>query len=328
MTVSTFAQIPLAAGGAIAASLSRAGLWTLSHYMRAPLANTGLLFLATFSAMAGTNALYSQTGPHPSPFFMESPAVPRPVERAEGLAVIPPVPVANAPARPQTATPPATTSTATPASTASTADAEEVVGNTEVFRVQTRLLELGLFQGKVDGYYGPMTASAIRAFETRNGMNPVGALTPSVISAILNSGSAARVQPATPAPAAATPASVPEAEVRAPEAIAAETINALVAAVETPRAPAATQTMPPPVPAASVPEASAAAAAPAANESLVMQIQRGLASLGFLHGAIDGRPGDTTARAIRNFEVYHNYRVTGEIRPELIEQLRAAGASL
>ena len=45
--------------------------------------------------------------------------------------------------------------------------------------------ELGLFNGKVDGFYGPMTASAIRSFETRNGMTPTGANDATVVEAIL-----------------------------------------------------------------------------------------------------------------------------------------------
>jgi peptidoglycan hydrolase-like protein with peptidoglycan-binding domain len=67
---------------------------------------------------------------------------------------------------------------------------------------------------------------------------------------------------------------------------------------------------------------------PAANTDLVRQVQRGLASLGFLHGAIDGEANAATARAIRNFEVYHNYEVTGRVTPELVDMLIAAGASV
>jgi peptidoglycan hydrolase-like protein with peptidoglycan-binding domain len=67
---------------------------------------------------------------------------------------------------------------------------------------------------------------------------------------------------------------------------------------------------------------------PATGRELVMQVQRGLASLGFLHGAIDGQANEATARAIRNFEVYHNYRVTGQVSPALVDMLVAAGASV
>ncbi|MCS6760494.1 MAG: peptidoglycan-binding protein, partial [Candidatus Devosia euplotis] len=68
--------------------------------------------------------------------------------------------------------------------------------------------------------------------------------------------------------------------------------------------------------------------APANNVQLISQIQRGLASLGFYRGSIDGRPGDSMARAIREFENFHNYKLTGQVKPGLVSLLRNAGASI
>jgi peptidoglycan hydrolase-like protein with peptidoglycan-binding domain len=59
---------------------------------------------------------------------------------------------------------------------------------------------------------------------------------------------------------------------------------------------------------------------------VVAKVQRGLASLGFLHGPADGVAGEATAKAIRNFEVYFNYNVTGRITPELLDLLVDSGA--
>ena len=59
---------------------------------------------------------------------------------------------------------------------------------------------------------------------------------------------------------------------------------------------------------------------------VVAKVQRGLASLGFLHGPADGVAGEATAKAIRNFEVYFNYKVTGRITPELMDLLIDNGA--
>jgi hypothetical protein len=61
---------------------------------------------------------------------------------------------------------------------------------------------------------------------------------------------------------------------------------------------------------------------------IVAKVQRGLASLGFLHGPADGIAGEATAKAIRNFEVYYNYKVTGRISPELLDLLVQNGASI
>ena len=61
---------------------------------------------------------------------------------------------------------------------------------------------------------------------------------------------------------------------------------------------------------------------------MVAKVQRGLASLGFLHGPADGVAGEATAKAIRNFEVYYNYPVTGRISRELPDLLIANGAAI
>jgi peptidoglycan hydrolase-like protein with peptidoglycan-binding domain len=265
------------------------------------------------------------------------------------------------------------------------------VGNKQVFELQKKLTELKLFNGTVDGFYGPMTARAIRAFEERNGMPPTGAISNEVMDAILRADAAGmapqRVQVADiapeplPAPTVrAARAQLPPVALNPVNAVqpatpvedafdtvtnsAAQTIDSIVAAVDgsrvTPTAPAVrpvpalpllastAQPMPAPVqqvatleriapPAVIVPQAEAsqqaaitpaATATPTSNTQLIEQVQRGLASLGFLQGAIDGKPGEATAKAIRAFEIFHNYEPTGEATPQLLGLLRDAGASI
>jgi peptidoglycan hydrolase-like protein with peptidoglycan-binding domain len=72
----------------------------------------------------------------------------------------------------------------------------------------------------------------------------------------------------------------------------------------------------------------AAGAVESKDPRLVAKVQRGLASLGFLSGEIDGVPGEATAKAIRNFEVWNNYDVTGRVTPGLVQLLAAAGAEI
>lgn len=393
MTASTFSHLPLMAGSAIATTLGRAGLWTLSRYMRAPLASTGLLAMVTLTALAGSNALYFQTARHPAPFFSHPGDVPVPMAQPQVV----PEPVVPAQRTELVALPAITNETT--GSVAPVAPApvvpDQPVGNRQAFDVQKKLTELGLFQGTVDGFYGPMTARAIRAFEERNGLVPTGALTPAIVDAILRADTsgiapqAAAVQPA-PAPVVVLPAPVQQAVVQpqvAPQPVAradqvvarlpelspvddavdtvgnaaAQTIDSIVAAVGGSRTtPAAqgvapipalpmlatsAQPMPAPVQVASLepmaaprpvtaveqPVANqqmAATVAPANNVQLVSQIQRGLASLGFYQGSIDGHPGDATAKAIREFENFHSYRVTGQIKPDLVGLLRDAGAAI
>nr|WP_314261391.1 peptidoglycan-binding protein [uncultured Devosia sp.] len=380
MTASTLSRPLLLAGSAVAAQMGRAGHWTLARYMRAPLASTGLLAMVTMTALAASNALYFQTARHPAPFFSPSPAVPVAVLDAEPEIAPTPQPM---PEMRQTAVlpnvaAPATTGSVPAAPVAAPAIPDAPVGNKDAFAVQKKLTEIGLFRGSVDGFYGPQTATAIRAFETQNGMTPTGALTPGVIDAILKSDTSGRVpvaqQPVPPAPvqqAVVQPQPVPQADVviaRVAEVspidsavdtvgtAAASTLDSIVAAVDGGRAtPASAQNTP--VPQASLPavapvapqpiqvaslepmaaprpvtavqsEPVAQTVLPANNVQLVSQIQKGLASLGFYHGSIDGHPGDATARAIREFENFHSYKVTGQINPDLVGLLRQAGASV
>ena len=134
---------------------------------------------------------------------------------------------------------------------------------------------------------------------------------------------------------------------------AANTIDSIVAAVDgtrgtgtpvanppTPNASLPSQAMPAPVQAApqaqsvvqtvanTTPPSQPRAARPATDGELVADIQRGLASLGFFRGQIDGNPGPETARAIREFENFHRYKITGQVQPDLIDLLRKAGATI
>ncbi|MCR6673355.1 peptidoglycan-binding protein [Devosia ginsengisoli] len=367
MTATTFTRLPLLAGTAVATSLGRAGLWTMSRYMRAPLASTGMLALVTLTALAASNALYFQTARHPAPFF--APAMDVPVAEPAAAPEPMPAPVRETAVVTTPVTQETTGSVAAPAPVIPAAP----VGNSDAFAVQKKLTELGLFNGTVDGFYGPMTANAIRAFEERNGMTPTGAMTRDVIDAILRADTAGLVPVAQPAPAVQQAVVVqPAPQVTQPQPVAqpdrvvarlpdlspvdqavdtignaaAQTIDSIVAAVDGGRTPPAApavkpipalplvaapqaQQMPAPVQVASLePMAPPAAVAPANNVQLVSQIQTGLASLGFYHGSIDGHPGDATAKAIREFENFHSYRVTGQVNPDLVGLLRQAGAAI
>ena len=61
---------------------------------------------------------------------------------------------------------------------------QTLIGNADIAAMQEKLKQLGLFDGTVDGYYGPKTADAIRAFEQRHGLPRTGAASPQVIEAV------------------------------------------------------------------------------------------------------------------------------------------------
>lgn len=361
MTAPSLSSLPLAAGSAVASSAGRAGLWAVSRFLRAPLTNGALLAMLTLTAMAASNALYHQAGRHPAPMFAPASA------RTANAAPAVPAPHLKTVPAPALA-PPAITSAETTGSIVQPAPLPAgPVGNQDVYQVQKRLSELGLFAGTVDGYYGPNTARAIRAFEDRNGFKPMGAMSPAIIDAILHADDhgMARQQAVTQPVVAPAPIARPQADrlVRRLPAIkpqdrigdalntvaqsAAGTIDSIIASVDggrrLPDAPAiapmpqvplgasrplAQPALLPPVQVAATAPTAAAAPSTMADLNLTTKVQRGLASLGFLRGPIDGHAGDATARAIREFEVYYNYKVTGQISPQLVDMLVTAGASV
>lgn len=444
MTAATLTHLPLAAGSAVLASAGRAALWALSRYMRAPLTNTAILCMVTLTAMAGSNALYFQAHKHPAPLF--APMVQQAVVAPQVRPVIPAVrqkkPVLAPLPKSET--------------TGSIAAESKPIGNAEVFELQRKLEMMKLFEGTIDGYYGPRTARAIKKFEELSGMKPKGELTTDIVEAILKAPAItpapavvalpapeplpatdplpkvemqpvaepaaapaplAAVMPATittvaqlPAPAPlplevqSAPATLPVIEKQAaavktplgrelPETpqeafnlaieTAGDAIDTIIDGVQTvtmttapaakkpvavqqfapdpvaeivtaQAAPSAEQPMqmamaaPVAVPGKPLvvaePEPEAVAEVPVLDTDakpedlmpafsvtdpvIVSRVQRGLGSLGFLHGPADGVAGEATAKAIRNFEVYYNYKVTGRISPELLDLLVQNGASI
>jgi peptidoglycan hydrolase-like protein with peptidoglycan-binding domain len=72
------------------------------------------------------------------------------------------------------------------------------IGNAEVFELQRKLTAFGYFDGKIDGFYGPKTAGAIKRFEEAHGLKIKGELTREILTVILGAPITA-AQP-TPAP--------------------------------------------------------------------------------------------------------------------------------
>jgi peptidoglycan hydrolase-like protein with peptidoglycan-binding domain len=312
------AQIPLALGAGAASIVGHALSWGATRFARSPMASTGLVLISGLTLMAATNALFLQDTRHPAPLFTSGSAQPASIEPVVVEPVeIPQRPVAepaalvSAPAASQQA---ATPSSATPEPTA------PAIGNQDIADLQEKLKAMGIFDGTVDGYYGPRTADAIRDFEARFNLPRTGAATPQVIKAVreapLQTSQAA--QPAPAQPVAATPqtdevapllAQMQETAPTAPATVERQTVADI-----SPDLPASA-TVEPSVPAV-------------LNGDLVSDIQRGLSRLGFLQGPVNGVADEATARAIRQFQIFNNYRPTGEVSPVLRQMLVEAGAFL
>ena len=136
-------------------------------------------------------------------------------------------------------------------------------------------------------------------------------------------------------PVASTPVAAPPATVAAPAVAAASPTPdpVAVSTLVTPAQKLAAQmgTLPPDA----TPTAPASVVADTGDDDsgsidpvLITKIQRALASLGFLGAKIDGQPGEATAKAIRNFEVFYNYPVTGLATPQMLDLLVQHGATI
>lgn len=433
MTAATLTRLPLQAGGAVLATTGRAVhsaiSWAFARYMRAPLASTGVAVMVTLSLVATSNALYFQQSRHPAPLFGDA---------VHSVGIIDPNVEPVIPAmRPDRAvtvtTPKLVVPTVENAASMTAVESVEPIGNSEVFALQRKLESMRLFTGTVDGYYGPQTAGAIRAFEQNAGLKSTGQLTPEIVKAILDAPMiAAEPEPKilpTPEPLpAADPLPkvmvqivpqpvaepVPESQpLPAPEplqaiapvellpigqkrvitrelpstpqeamSIAADTagdaIDTIINGVQSLAMTNPGKKLEPQVAITPLPLVSSTVATPRTDPQLtasvsatavvapkaaaeaevqarpvevpvldtdarvedlmppfsvtdtviVSSVQRGLASLGFLHGPIDGVAGEATAKAIRTFETFYNYERTGRITPELPDLLVKAGATL
>jgi len=303
MNTSTVSPLSTLAGFSIVSGLFQAARWAFGQFMQAPLRNMAIAVLSLGIVVSANNALYWQRSVHPAPLFAPSNSAANVYESSQP-DVGAPLPAQSRPAQPETTL----LEQAQPHPAPALETGNIAVGNQQVAQVQQKLAAFGFFTGKIDGYYGPVTAKAIRQFEQRQGLPPKGAFTPEIITQILSATNAGALQKDPLAhDGVGQPASQP-----IPDALSALVQSAVERASQTaPVAPVAAQS-----------------SAPVVDKAMIEKVQRGLASLGFLYGPIDGIAGEATARAIRNFEVYQNFEVTGRITPELADLLLAAGASI
>ena len=129
------------------------------------------------------NVLFLQAGPHPAPMFKGKPVHAKLVAVKESAlppttATVPrPRPVEPphaAPVAPVTATalpPVPAVPVAPPAPLVATSTAKRTPGAI-ITDIQQELARRGFFDGVVDGFYGPKTDRAIRAFERAAGLKP------------------------------------------------------------------------------------------------------------------------------------------------------------
>lgn len=139
----------------------RAADWVLMN----PVRSGGILVILLTTVAIVSNAVFFQSGRHPSPFFATRPEVisaaplsavkPTPVPKSRGDAVQPEIVRSEK----LTASPPA-----------SDADVDSVA----IIAIQDALTQRGMYDGKADGKLGAKTRGAIAAYEKKYGLPETG----------------------------------------------------------------------------------------------------------------------------------------------------------
>jgi peptidoglycan hydrolase-like protein with peptidoglycan-binding domain len=144
---------------------------------RRPIDTLAILGATAAVAVIVVNAVFLQTGSHPAPFFAAPVRPPAVATVSPRIVPLPPRPVSAEAARPDTAGPPRASA--------------DVISD-----IQRELFSRGLYDGAIDGIYGPRTDAAIRDFEQRTGRRPGAIPSESLLRAIVQSPLKAVRQPA------------------------------------------------------------------------------------------------------------------------------------
>lgn len=339
-------RVPALVGGAMLGFAGRGLKWGVTRVWRKPGGTAVTLVMTIGTGLAAANAMYMQTARHPAPMLIDHSAVTSSVTPADPperepvvtrkieIAALPKKTVLPPIEAPKSVPEPVVEATPKPAPVSEPVDGAISSGpitHQDVLTLQQNLKNLGYFNGDVDGFYGPQTADAIREFEKAYGLEAVGALTHETLARV----AATKGKPKPVAEPAVTPEPKPlPLEVVETPVEDAAIVEQPVVDLEPAETPS--QNLPKRLqgdPLAQIANKVAITARkailesrPTENQELVENVQRGLSSLGFLQGRIDGVAGEATAKAIRNFEVYYNYDVTGSVTPELLDLLKKAGA--
>ncbi len=341
MTSSTFQQLPFSATGSLWGATKRTLGWATTLFLNKPLQNMAIALLGFAMTVSFFNALFWQTGVHPAPIFslqqqalsassdslsLQNASAPHPRQLSSSRTQQPLI-------APLSASQPIQQLVSTPSPVVL-----DNVTNEILARAQTVLAEIGLFSGKIDGFYGPLTAEAIRAFERQQGLTVKGSMSPEIIGKILSfkagqTSSIAQPVSAPSAPVSSAPVSSAPAPVASQPVVQQPQTTNTQPHIDEPgqTVPDLLRTIASSVrPSQSLSSAPVVAPSPAYeaqnDKQLVEKIQRGLSSLGFYYSSIDGVLGESTARAIREFENFKSFEMTGRISSQLLIWLQEAGA--
>jgi peptidoglycan hydrolase-like protein with peptidoglycan-binding domain len=268
------------------------------------------LFLGIFGFVTA-NALWYQTGAHPSPLLRtRDPGAPYQIpgrkaflhaqqadagnvttfriERQDSVAATA-APAANPPAAQPSAAP------------------SKLVAD-----VQAELIRHGLYDGAADGVPGSRTTAAIVFFQEASGLTQTGAPTPELLAALKASNAASTL----PAAGGRASAAIVPAQRPINVSATAEAIDPVAAAIQNAEKNIRTGAV--------APKAAPNDAVNTVN--MVMQIQKGLSNIAYSNVSIDGVAGEQTKAAIRRFQKHYRLPETGEPNMAVLKKLQDIGA--
>lgn len=273
------------------------------------------LFFGVFGFVTA-NALWYQTGTHPSPILRtRDPGSPYQIPGRKSFLHTQQADAGNVttfrierqdsvsdPALPALAGQPAN-----PSATQPSAAPSKLVAD-----VQAELIRHGLYDGAADGKPGSRTTSAILFFQEASGLAQTGVPTPELLAA-LKASNAAGAPPA--AGRTSTAAAVP-AERPVNVSATADAMDPVAAAIQNADKNLRTGAV-----AARVGPSDAVD-----KVNIVMQIQKGLSNIAYSNVSIDGVAGEQTKAAIRRFQKHYRLPETGEPNMAVLRKLQDIGA--
>ena len=176
--------------------------------------------------------------------------------------------------------------------------------NNAVLRMQRRLIELGYGKGNPNGGYGRATANAVAVFQQVNGLEPDGIASP-YMQVLLYDENALTYQEM----------------LNGPSSLATPVVSGAPTSTPTPE-PTPTP-VPTPVPPADTIFFNLSTGS---SGNAVSTLQRRLADLGFMQGAVSGAYDDDTEAAVRAFQEALGLPQTGEASPSMQRYLFSQAA--
>ncbi|QYA12469.1 peptidoglycan-binding domain-containing protein [Rhizobium sp. AB2/73] len=265
------------------------------------------LFFGVFGFVTA-NALWYQTGAHPSPIMRtRDPASPYQIPGRKSFLHAQQADAGNVTTFRIERQDSASNSATAPSTAQSSSAPSKLIAD-----VQAELSRHGLYDGAADGKPGSRTTSAILFFQEASGLPQTGTPTPELLAALKASNAAA----AQPASGRANATAAVPAERPVNVSATADAIDPVAAAIQNAEKNSKTGAV-----------AAKATPSDAVNKvNMVMQIQKGLSNIAYSNVSIDGVAGEQTKAAIRRFQKHYRLPETGEPNMAVLKKLQDIGA--